>query len=285
MNLSLARRQIFPRAVFGNGGIKPIRITERAANLLEERGRPNGGRGLTGEERERVEEGELQSQSRLRYSQSGAHRAPWCRFIRKSRKVARFTRCKARLATTLYTPRRCLSPSLPSPSYRRYPAYEHALARDLSSSLGRLTRLPDLPTLPVKFRYSRSKLPRSLGASLASSLAPLSDFNVVRLRASNQKHERYFCTWSPLFSFSRRLPRARVFPFSPLTLLLLSLYPSCSLYRVAVSRFNASHHQSFRRSLRYPTDISAFRAFASRASVSMPVFPAPAYTHTYSGPR
>jgi len=109
-----------------------------------------------------------------------------------------------------------------------------ALPRTISPLPSSVYASLDLLTLLVRFRYSRSKLP---GASLASSLAPLSDFNVVRLRASNQKHERYFCTWSPLFSFS--LPP--------------SFFLSCH------QRSFASYHQSFYRSIRYPTDISAFR--------------------------
>lgn len=82
------------------------------------------------------------------------------------------------------------------------------------ASVPRLPRLPNASLAPrprppplSRFRYSRSRGCRSLGASLASSRAPLSDFNVVRLRASNQKHERYFCTWSPLFSPLLRSPR------------------------------------------------------------------------------
>lgn len=100
-------------------------------------------------------------------------------------KVARFTRCENRLTHPF-----------PSgmPVFRTFFS-THTSAH--SSVSGRLTPPPSHPR--DRFRYSlRSKLAVATpGASLASSLAPLSDFNVVRLRASNQKHERYFCTWSP----------------------------------------------------------------------------------------
>lgn len=97
--------------------------------------------------------------------------------------MARFTRCENRLTHPL--------PVL------RMPVFARTFFSAHSSVSGRLTPPPFQPR--DRFRYSlRSKLAVATpGASLASSLAPLSDFNVVRLRASNQKHERYFCTWSP----------------------------------------------------------------------------------------
>lgn len=169
------RCQIFPCNVFGNGRIKPIRITERGSSGVRE--------GL--------------SQSRLRYSR--AVRTPRRADLFENPRKWHVSPVVRRLAT-LYAPRRCLSPSRHSP-FLPYATPSHYLARSLLFPRAS-NAPPDFLTLPVRFRYSRSKLSvASPGASLASSLAPLSDFNVVRLRASNQKHERYFCTWSPLFSF------------------------------------------------------------------------------------
>lgn len=121
------RCRIFPCNVFGNGGIKPIRITERGSSRVRE--------GL--------------SQSRLRYSR--AVRTPRRADLFENPRKWHVSPVVRRLAT-LYAPRRCLSPSRHLPRRR-------ATSRDLSSSLGRLTRPPNLLTLPVRFRYSRSKLP------------------------------------------------------------------------------------------------------------------------------
>lgn len=124
--------------------------------------------------------------------------------------MARFTRCENRLTHPL--------PVL------RMPVFARTFFSAHSSVSGRLTPPPFQPR--DRFRYSlRSKLAVATpGASLASSLAPLSDFNVVRLRASNQKHERYFCTWSPplLLPLSHILRK----PDPPNSVHSLPLHPS-----------------------------------------------------------
>lgn len=85
--------QIFPCNVFGNGGIKPIRITERGSSGVRE--------GL--------------SQSRLRYSR--AARTPRRADLFENPRKWHVSPVVRRLAT-LYVPRRCLSPShLPTPSH------------------------------------------------------------------------------------------------------------------------------------------------------------------------
>lgn len=79
-----------------------------------------------------------------------------------------------------------------------------------------------------------------LQASL-ESLRAVSDFNVVRLRASNQKHERYFSTWSPLFSLSFPSPLTP-FPIGRVSLFLSTTYmspPSPLSFYHLVSSFRA----------------------------------------------
>lgn len=120
------RCQIFPRNVFGNGGIKPIRITERGSSGVRE--------GL--------------SQSRLRYSR--AVRTPRRADLFENPRKWHVSPVVRRLAT-LYTPRRCLSPSHhPTPSHYHARSLLFPRASNVSA---------DLLTLPVRFRYSRSKFP------------------------------------------------------------------------------------------------------------------------------
>lgn len=91
------RCRIFPCNVFGNGGIKPIRITERGSSRVRE--------GL--------------SQSRLRYSR--AVRTPRRADLFENPRKWHVSPVVRRLAT-LYAPRRCLSPSrrLSPPPPSRY---------------------------------------------------------------------------------------------------------------------------------------------------------------------
>lgn len=112
--------EFFPATFFENGGeISPIRITKR------------GSRG--GWRRS-------ESKCRLRYSRAARSeraRAP-CRFIRKFKKVARFTRCKAS-CHPLHRRERRLSFSRRITARARCRALP--VARDLSSlPPGRLTR-------------------------------------------------------------------------------------------------------------------------------------------------
>lgn len=120
------RCQIFPCNVFGNGGIKPIRITERGSSGVRE--------GL--------------SQSRLRYS----------RAVRTPRRADLFENPRkwhvspvVRHLATLYAPRRCLSPSHHPPTPSHYIARSLLFPRASNAS-------SDFLTLPMRFRYSRSKL-------------------------------------------------------------------------------------------------------------------------------
>ena len=179
---------------FASQRARPIRITEHES------------KGEEGEERE------SQSGESPGYSGGGLRAPPI--YSKNPWKVARFTRCENRLTHPL--------PVLRMPVFARTFFSAHTSAH--SSVSGRLTPPPFQPR--DRFRYSlRSKLAVATpGASLASSLAPLSDFNVVRLRASNQKHERYFCTWSPplLLPLSHILRK----PDPPNSVHSLPLHPS-----------------------------------------------------------
>lgn len=107
------RCQIFPCNVFGNGGIKSIRITERGSS---------GVRGGL-------------SQSRLRYSR--AVRTPRRADLFENPRKWHVSPVVRRLAT-LYAPRRCLSPSRhppPLPPPRRAPARSLLFPRASNASL------------------------------------------------------------------------------------------------------------------------------------------------------
>lgn len=106
-----ARCQIFPCNVFGNGGIKPIRITERGSSGVRE--------GL--------------SQSRLRYSQA----------VRTPRRADLFENPRkwhvspvVRHLATLHAPRRCLLSPSRRPPTSHYPARSLLFPRASNASPG-----------------------------------------------------------------------------------------------------------------------------------------------------
>lgn len=140
-----------------------VRVAEffSYATFLETAGSSQSG--LRNADPEGVSERRVPSQSRPRSSRV---RRALRRFIRKFKKVARFTRCK--------TPRHPLHPAarvsfslsgslILAPS--RAPK-SRSFTRSLLSTLGRVQRAfhpasPVSPT-PLRFRYSRSKLPEAL---------------------------------------------------------------------------------------------------------------------------